>query len=279
MDNDAKEQAEVLAMLAEHLQAAALPKAMLDNVEKRLENRIQTSIANHAGLRTVRSRDGLWKNLTKGIRFKPLWQSALYGNSVLIEFAAGASLPLHRHNYLEEGVVLSGSLRADDVVLRQFDYHMSPEGSHHGRIWSDEGGLAYLRGSSIGQTMAMVKEMVGGLLPKNNDDSLSIRADDSGWVELQPGLFQKILWTDGKIASQFYRLQPDTTLDGHDHTLDEECMMLDGDIFLGDILLQAGDYHLAPKDTSHLDIYTDTGALLYVRGAVQERGYKRTDLA
>jgi hypothetical protein len=44
--------------------------------------------------------------------------------------------------------------------------------------------------------------------------------------------------------------------------------MLSGDIFLGDILVQEGDYHLAPAGTEHLEIFSDTGALLYVRGAL-----------
>lgn len=264
---EGKEQEQVFDLLSEHLSATMPAQALLDALEQRLENRIKVSIAKHAGLRTVRSRDGAWRDLVAGIRFKPLWESP-QGNSVLVEFAPGSALPLHRHNYLEEGIVLSGGLQLDDIELNQFDYHVSPVGSRHGRIHSKQGALAYLRGSSIGQPLTMFKEVLGGLLPKNHKESESIYNNDEGWVEVQDGLYQKDLWTDGTVASRFLRIAADARIAGHSHPLEEECMMLSGDIFLGDILLQEGDYHLAPAGSEHLEITSDTGALLFVRGAV-----------
>jgi quercetin dioxygenase-like cupin family protein len=267
IDMEAKEQTDVLALLSEHLQTIPPSQMLLDNLEKRLENRVQTSIDKHSGLRTVRSREGVWSDLMAGIRYKPLWESP-QGNSVLVEFAPGASLPLHRHNYLEEGIVLSGCLQLDDLELTQFDYHVSPAGSRHGRIRSKQGGVAYLRGTSLGQPLSMFKEVLGGLLPKNHKESESIFSHEGDWIEVQKGLLQKVLWTDGTVVSRFFRIEPGTTIEGHYHPLDEECMMLSGDIFLGDILVQEGDYHLAPAGTEHLEIFSDTGALLYVRGAI-----------
>jgi hypothetical protein len=93
-------------------------------------------------------------------------------------------------------------------------------------------------------------------------------AGDSEWVEVQNGVFKKIMWTDGKAASWFIRLDPNTKIEDFAYTEHEECMMLSGEIFFGDILLQAGDYQLVPQGTEHHDIYSDTGALFYARGAV-----------
>jgi quercetin dioxygenase-like cupin family protein len=239
---------------------------VLETLEKRLESRIKSSIAKHAGLVTVRAREGIWQKLTNGIRFKSLWQSAL-GNSVLIEFSPGAALPFHRHTSVEEGIVLSGGLQFDDLELSQFDYHISPVGSRHGRISSKQGALAYLRGSSIGQPFSMFKEVLGGFLPKNHKESESILSHEGDWYEVSDGVFQKDLWAEGNIISRYIRINANTQIAGHEHPLDEECMMLSGDIFLGDILLQAGDYHVAPAGTEHLEITSDTGALLFVRGA------------
>jgi quercetin dioxygenase-like cupin family protein len=254
IDAEAQEQELMLSQLSEHLQTLAPAPMSLDKLEQRLSNRIQISIAKHSRLHTVRSKEGAWQDLIAGIRYKPLWESP-QGNSVLVEFAPDSALPLHRHNYLEEGIVLSGSLQLDDLELTQFDYHVSPAGSRHGRIHSKHGGMAYLRGTSLGQPLSMIKEVLGGLLPKNHKDSESIFSNDDGWIEIQNGLYQKVLWTDG------------TQVEGHSHPLDEECIMLSGEIFLGDILLQAGDHHLAPAGTEHLGLFSDTGALLYVRGA------------
>jgi hypothetical protein len=46
-------------------------------------------------------------------------------------------------------------------------------------------------------------------------------------------------------------------------------MMLSGEIFLGDLLLRAHDYQFAPQGSSHGLVYTDVGALLFVRSAAQ----------
>jgi quercetin dioxygenase-like cupin family protein len=267
LDQETGHDSTLFALLSEQLSDIPQSKPLLNKLEQKLAQRIQSSIAKHTGVRTVRSRDGYWKNLMPGIRYKTLWQSDL-GNSVLIDFTPGASLPIHKHNYLEEGIVLSGSLNIDELVLKQFDYHVSPSGSHHGKIWSKDGGMAFLRGSSVGGKFSMLKEVLGGLLPKNQLASTSIRSGENDWVEVQPGVSRKVMWDDGEFVSQFFRLEPDATIKAHGHPQDEECMMLSGELFLGDILLQAGDYQLASKGSQHLDIYTDVGALFYVRAAV-----------
>jgi ChrR Cupin-like domain len=276
IDIESQEQAQVFELLSERLIEVSSPsQSWLDAMQKRLENRVQTSIAKHASLHTVRARDGIWHNLVAGIRYKRLWQG-LQGNSVLVEFAPGSVLPLHRHNFLEEGIVLSGSLQLDDEVLTQFDYHVSPASSCHGRILSNQGALAFLRGTSLGQPLSMFKEVLGGFLPKTEKESESIPADESGWIEINNGVFQKELWTDGTITSRFFRLDAGAILVGHDRPLHEEYMILSGDIFLGDILLQAGDYSLVSVGTEHLDIFTDMGALFFVRGSNETaRNYLR----
>jgi quercetin dioxygenase-like cupin family protein len=265
-DIETEEQATVFGLFAEQLLPLPTSDALLSSLENRLSNRIQASIASQAGLRTVRSREGAWRGLLTGIRYKPLWEGK-QGNSVLIEFAPGASLPVHRHNYLEEGIVLSGGLQLDDQDLNPFDYHVSPAGSHHGRISSRQGAVAYLRGSSMGQPMAMAKEVLGSLLPHGGSESQTIHITEGDWVEVQAGVYRKDLWHDGTFVSRLCRIDPNTYIEGHYHPLDEECMMLSGDLFLNDILLQAGDYQLAASGSEHLEIFSDTGALLFVRGA------------
>ncbi len=267
IDTASQEQTQVFELLSEHLIVVPPSQTLLDSMGKRLENRIQSSIAKHAGLRTIRSRDGVWSDLVSGIRYKPLWDSP-QGNSVLVEFAPGSALPLHRHNYLEEGIILSGGLQLDDLELTQFDYHVSPAGSHHGRIQSKQGALAYLRGTSLGQSLSMIKEMLGGLLPNNHKVSESILSGENGWIEIHAGVFQKNLWTDGTVASRFFRLEAGAHINGYNHPVDEECMMLSGEIFMGDILLQAGDYQHAPAGSEHIEMSTDAGAVLFVRGAL-----------
>ncbi|WP_394753100.1 cupin domain-containing protein [Crenothrix sp.] len=263
---DDSEQSELNRLLLAEIKPFEPSQINQQAIEARLKARVAQSVANHAALLTVRAKKGVWQTLKTGIRFKPLW-SGTCGNSVLVEFSAGATLPVHRHNWLEEGVVLRGDLHMGDLQLKQFDYHVSPPGSRHACIGSRQGALAYLRGTSIGDKSATLREIIGGLLPVQRGVATTVYNDDEGWQELQPGVFRKQLLTDGISASYFYRLEAGASCAGHLHSQNEECMMLSGEIFLGDVLLRENDYQFAPKGSEHDVAYTDVGALLYLRGA------------
>lgn len=98
-------------------------------------------------------------------------------------------------------------------------------------------------------------------------DLTTVRADAGGWIELTPLVAIKLLRSDGKTQSLLMRLQPGGKLPAHDHLLDEECIVLEGDAYLGDCVVHAGDYHLAPRGSHHGEIGSKTGALLFLRGA------------
>ena len=232
-----------------------------------LMERIASSLAERANLLTVRLNNGVWQTLKHGIRYKELW-GGLEGSSVLIEFAPGASLPPHRHNWLEEGIVLQGDLEMGDLKLGPMDYHISPIGSRHASIRSRQGALAFLRGTSLGKKSLVMRELLGGLLPVDVDPSMSFFTKNSEhWVQLAAGVFKHELWSDEHKSSRMYRLEPGALIPGHAHLLDEECMVLQGEIFLGDILLRAGEYQFAPAGTQHGDVSSDVGGILFVRGA------------
>jgi quercetin dioxygenase-like cupin family protein len=261
------EQAELNGLLYSAVAPVRPPAATQRSLRTDFMARIARSVAEHAGLLTVRQHDGVWQSLRPGVRFKPLWAGA-EGHTVLIEFAAGGSLPVHRHRWVEEGIVLRGGLQMGELELGPFDYHVSPAGSRHDAIRSRDGALAYLRGTSLGDTPSVVRELLGGLLPFRGGSPRSVFAHDtSGWTALRPGVMKRELWSDDRIASRFYRLEPGAEVPAHEHPRDEECMMLSGEVFLGDILLREGDYHFAPAASRHGAVYSDVGALLYVRAA------------
>lgn len=263
-----KEQAELDAILTQHL-PESLPAEPYDALQSRLMARVSRSIADHAALLTVRRNEGGWRALRTGVRFKPLWRSS-EGSSVLIEMAPGCALPAHRHLSMEEGVVLRGSLQIGNQHLERFDYHLSPAGSRHAPIRSRDGVLAFLRGSSVGHTASELYEFLSGLLPFKGVPGLSVFDSENDWIEIAPGVEKKALWSDGVTASNYFRFAPGASVGGHLHRGDEECMMLDGDLFIGDILLRAGDYQLAPAGSRHGKVFSDNGALVYVRGAAKE---------
>lgn len=101
---------------------------------------------------------------------------------------------------------------------------------------------------------------------------LTIRANEGEWTRLTPLVEMKLLYSDVAQHSRSFllRMHPGASLPAHDHPADEECLVLEGEVMLGDIAGRAGDYHLAPKGLPHGTITTKTGALLFIRAGDSE---------
>jgi len=264
-EHDDPTQAELNQLICQALAADELPLPDSDRLRARLHSRAAASERVEAGWITVRARSGIWRSVKSGVRVKMLWDGP-HGSSVLIELAAGASLPVHRHASLEEGIVLSGGFELDGRQLGPGDYHLSQAGSRHGRITSCQGVVAYLRGTSLGHTGAMLGELVGGLLPGAGEPPVTISAADGVWETIADGVESKTLYRDGDMVSRFIRLQPGAGLPAPRSDGDEECMMLEGDAYFGDRLVCAGDFHLTRVGCEQAALTSDHGALLFVRG-------------
>lgn len=261
----AAEQTELNALFFKALTAVPPTPEQESSLLAALMQKVNQSIIDHAGLQNVRSKDGVWQTLKKGIRFKLLWRG-FEGNSVLIEFAPGASLPAHRHSWLEEGMVLKGGLQIGEVDLGPFDYQGTRVGSKHLPIRSKLGALAYLRGTSLGDKAEVLQELIGGILPfKGEPEHTVLFKQAQQWLEVQPGVFKLVLSEDAQRSSCFYRFAPGAACPAHTHPQAEECMVLDGEVFLGDCLLKAGEYQLAPQGSKHGEVMSDVGCLLFIR--------------
>lgn len=65
------------------------------------------------------------------------------GETALLRYAPGASVPMHEHAGLETIVVLSGSQADDDGLYRAGDVVLNVAGSRH-RVWSEDGCLVLI---------------------------------------------------------------------------------------------------------------------------------------
>lgn len=258
---------ELNALFFKGLDAISPTPSQQESLRASLMQRITQSIVDQAGLLNVRRKDGVWQTLKTGIRFKTLWRG-FEGNSVLIEFSPGATLPAHRHHWLEEGMILSGRLQIGELDLGPFDYHAAKPFSKHHAIVSQQGAVAYLRGTSLGDNAEVIQELLGGLMPFDGKATKTIFINQQqDWVEVHPGIFKLDLAQDEQRTSRFYRFNPGAKCPAHHHAQDEECMVLDGEVFLGDSLLKAGEYQLAPKGTYHNEVMSDVGCLLFIRAS------------
>ena len=99
------------------------------------------------------------------------------------------------------------------------------------------------------------------------DDLVTVASDAGEWLETGPGNSIKILRSDDETMSMLVRLEAGTTFPKHYHPADEETFVVEGETWFGDIHLVAGDYHLAPRGTTHGEVRTETGCVLLIRKA------------
>jgi len=98
-------------------------------------------------------------------------------------------------------------------------------------------------------------------------DFMTLRADTRGWVRLTPRLEIRELFVDEAAGTRslLARLAPGGEIPSHGHGVAEECLVLEGDLRIGDLTLAPGDYHLAHVGAQHPSITTHGGAVFYLR--------------
>ena len=100
----------------------------------------------------------------------------------------------------------------------------------------------------------------------------TLRSSAGHWRTLAPGVDMKLLHRTPDSVSYLLRMAAGMRVPAHDHADDEECLVLEGDIWLGDTHAFAGDYHLARRGSAHGELRTETGCLLFLRGPLPEPG-------
>ena len=99
---------------------------------------------------------------------------------------------------------------------------------------------------------------------------LTVRATDAGWQPFGAGLTMKVLHHEGETMSYLVRLLPGASLPAHRHPIDEECVVLEGEMHIGDLVVGAGGFHLGRSGVLHDRLTSPGGALIFLRGAVPE---------
>lgn len=269
----------LLPTLAVELSPIDPPSAMASALRQRLRARAAQSAAASLGMTTRRRADAVWHDLAPGVRIYPQHQDAL-GQSSLIELAAGTcwtpgAATLHGPDAaVHEVLVLRGDLQfrnaglagLGEVSLAAQDYQLigleHPLPAEAG-LSSTTGALLYWRSSKAGLAAEVARHEFGHTLQSHR-----VAAGEQGWQALRQGVDIKPLHLVGERISMLVRFQPGATVPEHPHGLGEECLMLEGELFLGDVLLRAGEFQFAPAGTGHDGLLSDVGCLLYFCGAI-----------
>lgn len=251
---------ELAPLLAEPFAAAWQSGAAPAALRGRLTARLAASRRAEAGMVTVRRRRAVRDLLAPGVSCQTLYRADGAPQrpgeplrALLIELAPGATLPAAAADGLQrEWLLVAGSARFDGEWLALRDYHWRPAGLPQPVLASEQGALVFLRESP--------------LAARPGDAPLTVRDADAGWPDYAPGIRRRVLWQRDGQAALLYHAEPGASVPNHVHGHDEECLMVQGELFLDDLLLQTGDYQLAPAGTGHRLTQTDTGVVIYAHG-------------
>jgi quercetin dioxygenase-like cupin family protein len=94
---------------------------------------------------------------------------------------------------------------------------------------------------------------------------VTVHRGEGDWHPIAPRVAIKPLVEGEGLSACLIRMEKGGWLPPHDHPTAEECVVLEGEVWLGDVHCRAGDFHLAPAGLRHGALRTDEGCLLYVR--------------
>jgi len=101
--------------------------------------------------------------------------------------------------------------------------------------------------------------------------TVTVRGGEGEWRTLGPGAEIKLLMVDREAGFQSFllRLSPGAMLPPHDHNTLEECLLLEGDMLIGDRAYRRGDYHAALPGSRHAPISTRNGGIVFIRSELR----------
>jgi hypothetical protein len=260
----------VLASIAGALTPIAIERERAARLRRQLLARVHRSVESHRHLATVRREDAPWAAVAPGVLRRTLRDDKAMPIE-LLRLTPWVEAPWPADACAQEILVVDGTL----AVKREGApaARLAPLG--HCVIARDV--RAGLRAGPAGATL-YVRRRAG--------DPRSLGAKEASWwaaaqvlpiaAAAQPGRWTGIcegadaiaLHVEGDVASMLVRVVAGAVLPDHDHGLDEDCFMLAGELFLGDILMRAGDYQRARAGSRHIDAMSDSGALFYFHGVL-----------
>ncbi|MCX7899410.1 MAG: cupin domain-containing protein [Methylocystis sp.] len=100
--------------------------------------------------------------------------------------------------------------------------------------------------------------------------SRTLRADEGDWITLAPGVRCKELLRNDAIGrwTILVDAQPGAFFPPHEHAQDEEIYMISGDLSIGDVTLEAGDFHFSPAGSRHPENRTRAGCRCIIAQAM-----------
>jgi anti-sigma factor ChrR (cupin superfamily) len=99
------------------------------------------------------------------------------------------------------------------------------------------------------------------------------QTSEPGWETVAPGIECKLLATDTQRnrVSMLVRLAPGTSYPPHTHTGTEELHLIDGELWIDERKLLAGDYYYARPGSSDERVWSETGCTCLLVTSTNDR--------
>lgn len=122
------------------------------------------------------------------------------------------------------------------------------------------------------RVMARISKDIGAPAPVG---TYTVRASESAWQQVSDLVAIRVVRTDAARNNQtvLIRMLPGASIVPHPHHQEEECLVIEGGVEIGDHRLFEGDMHVAGAGVTHPRIVSPMGALLMIRSEIPPAGY------
>lgn len=138
----------IIELLAEAQEPVEIPAERVASMRANVLDRVTCDQScEENGFQTHRKKEGGWIKEIPGAEIKILHEEADGLLSYFVRLEPGFEMEGHDHPFDEEFLMLEGDVTFGDLTLYAGDYHFAPKGMPHGRVSSEHGCLAYIRGA------------------------------------------------------------------------------------------------------------------------------------
>jgi len=112
-----------------------------------------------------------------------------------------------------------------------------------------------------------IKSRVLHRIAESEAAQVAVPPEAGSWRPFGPGVEIKVLHKQEGVMSYLLRMAPGAVLPDHRHPHDEECVVIEGFVQMGDVTMGPGGYLMERRDTLHPPLRTVDGAVIFLRGA------------
>jgi anti-sigma factor ChrR (cupin superfamily) len=127
--------------------------------------------------------------------------------------------------------------------------------------------------AAASQPTPLKEQLTGAVTPGASQDLIFRREAPEEWKDGGvPGVRIRILFVD-RERDQFtalVRMAAGASYPGHLHRGPEECLVLEGDLHVGDVVMRPGDYQRAAAGSRHGTQSTENGCLLFIISSLSD---------